>query len=442
MSVIADPGLRPPPIAAPEPRQYAKIPQDIEKTWKLACAIIFSIGLYLGYLVWQSSKLRNALQTGKISAAEEAIKRGGWWFYDVKSEDIRRLALKNEIESIKLIKAQIHFDKTVASGGSEEAKAFIVARDDMREVQPILQDILSEDEQPKTTPDPMNIAGSSTFRVFEKEAELEFDPFFTNYLAELYSKNKDDRVRFIHTFYDSFPSCRTNTANLISSRIALTEYYDNDGKPEPQKTIKELFKFSIEDLPSEGDLEAFYEKFPTWKANKERAEESREFLTKYYNNPIAPQEELTRRDINDIRSFPLKDVLRQCRSAQTGQLEIFIQAFYKQFPSWEEQPVAAAESREFLTQYYLNNTKPKPISIEELTHIYSACRKDLKCSPETFINAVFARDPHLQYSSEEKRVRKDLEKFYRKHLLSPYSGIASFREIHTLTQHCKRIVED
>ncbi len=210
----------------------------IEQTnWRYLKTIAFAVCSFGLYLYYQSCQLQKALQSGKMNAAEDAIRKGGWWVYQhtIGSDDIRSLAFTNEIESIKLIAAQILFDPKAANGGSNAADALIEARDinvqDYEKLN-VLKEILPESIHPRTTVDFERAAITrDAERIFANQVkEPETDRFSEQYLEYIFNECREDPKcsveTYINAIYDRFPSWREDPDHAPIPKKDLTAYYN------------------------------------------------------------------------------------------------------------------------------------------------------------------------------------------------------------------------
>lgn len=195
------------PAGAAAATTYSRIEQT---NWRYLITVVLAVGSFGLYLYYRSRQLQKALQTGKINDAEDAIKKGGWWLYQhtIGSDDIRSLAFTNEIESIKLIAAQILFDHNAANGGSNAANALIQARDinvtDYEKLN-VLKKILPESSHPRTTVDCERAAITrDAERIFANQVkEPETDRFSEQYLEYIFNECREDPKCSVETYINA-----------------------------------------------------------------------------------------------------------------------------------------------------------------------------------------------------------------------------------------------
>lgn len=225
MTIVSDK-----PAATPT---YARVGQTNWRYLKTIALAVCSAGLYLYY---QSCQLQKALQCGKMNDAEDAIRKGGWWIYQytIGSDDIRRLAFTNQVESIKLIAAQILFDPKLVNGGSNAANALIEARDikvpDYEKLN-VLKRILPESSHPRTIVDLERAAITrDAERIFADQVkEPESDRLSEQYLEYIFNECREDPKcsveTYINAIYDRFPLWREDPDHAPIPKKDLTAYY-------------------------------------------------------------------------------------------------------------------------------------------------------------------------------------------------------------------------
>lgn len=157
---------------------YSKIELTTVQKLKIVFCAIVTCG---GYLLYQSHQLQKALQTGKISEAEQAIQRGGWYLYNhvIGSDDVLSLALTREVEALKFLFAQIQFETL-----DEVAKSYSLAVNG------------SSLNLPKWTPAPV-------------KKEEEKDPFKDSYLKQLVMDSSSAEI-FLKKVYEALPDQKEN----------------------------------------------------------------------------------------------------------------------------------------------------------------------------------------------------------------------------------------
>lgn len=103
------------------PRKFERIPCDFK-----TITIVFLAAITLGgYFIYQAWQLGNDLHNGNIDQAEKRIRNGGWGLYQyaLDSDTIRSLAVKYLNSSVRMIAAQIDWEKEIETNRIKQEAA-------------------------------------------------------------------------------------------------------------------------------------------------------------------------------------------------------------------------------------------------------------------------------------------------------------------------------